>query len=82
MASETRSRSYNYSLDQLEDCPSGSERAIQYAVYGLCLDGEYHKQWCLEQVLESLGVDLRELRVALREQFPNECVDWDAGVAP
>jgi hypothetical protein len=53
-------------------------RAVNFAVSGLLTDGGHHKQWCLEQVLVSLGIDLEELRSALQEGD----YGWEEGIAP
>lgn len=58
-------RDYDISYADMEAMPPGPEKAIQYAVSGLLVDGAHHKQWCLERVLEALGVDLAELRDTL-----------------
>jgi len=45
---------------------------------GLMTDGGHHKQWCLEQILILLGVDLE----MLREKLNQEDYDWEPGIPP
>lgn len=45
---------------------------------GLLTNGAMHKQWYLERVLESINVDLTDLRMELvRKGF-----DWEPGEEP
>ena len=48
--------------NELETMPNSTIKAAHYAVIGLLTDGAHHKQWALEQVLESLGIDLNDLQ--------------------
>lgn len=54
------------------------EKAIQYLVMGLGIDGGHHKQWCIEQAVKSLGVDLEDLRSELDDLDTG----WEDGIAP
>jgi len=56
----------------------GKEKAIQLAISGLGIDGSHHKQWHLEQILITLGVDL----TALKEDMERDGYSWDSGIAP
>ena len=58
--------------------PQAVCKAVNYIIFGLLVDGGFHKQWCLEKALQSLGVDL----VELRETLQAEDFDWEDGVAP
>jgi len=49
-------------------------RAVNHAVGGLLTDGAHHKQEALEKVIESLGIDLEELRSALQSGG----YDWES----
>jgi hypothetical protein len=69
---------YDYSYAELERMAPGQRRAIGYAIHGLLVDGSHHKTWVLERVLESLGVDLAQLRESLNA----DDYDWDDGIAP
>ncbi len=63
--------------------PLSVARAVNFAISGLLNDGGHHKQWALEQVLESLGIDLKELRSVLMEsENEDEQYDWEDGIAP
>jgi hypothetical protein len=45
---------------------------------GLITDEGHHKTWYLEQILETIGVDLTDLRARLISQG----YDWEPGIAP
>jgi hypothetical protein len=45
---------------------------------GLLTDGGHHKQWYLEQILETIGVDLTDLRT----QLVDKGYAWEPGVEP
>ena len=62
----------------VDNMPDGAEKAIQLAINGLFTDGGHHKQWVLERILVSLGVDLNELKHDVQE----DGYDWDSGIAP
>lgn len=61
--------------------PLSVEKAVNHAIGGLLTDGGHHKQWALEKVLESLGIDLDELRSVLSEGEDGG-YDWEEGIAP
>jgi len=71
-------RDYDLSHEEIAALPNGQEKAIQYAVSGLLTDGAHHKDWCIERVLETLGVDL----VELRRELSRLDYDWEEGIAP
>ena len=48
------------------------------AVDGLLTDGGHHKQWYLEQILVTLGIDLDKLRESLNVGG----YDWEEGIIP
>ena len=54
------------------------DEAVDFAIMGLLNDGGHHKQWCLEQVIIRLGVDLEELR----QELTAEGYSWEEGIAP
>lgn len=58
--------------------PNGLDKAKELAIDGLLTDGGWHKQWFLEKILESLGVDL----VTLRKELQTEDYDWEPGTPP
>ncbi len=63
--------------------PANVAKAVNYAIHGLLTDGGHHKQWALERVLESLGIDFKELRIILRTGVDeNEWYEWEDGIAP
>ncbi len=39
-------------------------------IYGLCEDKGYHKQWSLEQILEKLGYNLKDLSISYKKGVP------------
>ena len=41
--------------------PEPMEKAKDLAIDGLFTDGAHHKQWYLEQILETLGINLDQL---------------------
>lgn len=49
-----------------------------WAIAGLLADGGHHKQYCLEQILIALGVDLEGFRTKLLK----DDYDWEPGIAP
>jgi hypothetical protein len=51
---------------------------IHLATEGLINGCGPHKQWYLERILETIGVDLTNLKQELKE----EGYDWEKGVAP
>ncbi len=51
---------------------------VELATDGLLTDGEHHKQWYLEQILERLGINLEAHRKALGD----EGYDWEDGIVP
>lgn len=69
---------FNIGYDEMNAMPNGKEKAIQYAVSGLLVDGEHHKQWCFEQVLEALGEDLKDIKKNLAELD----YGFEEGIAP
>ena len=50
---------------------------VQLAIDGLLTDGAHHKQWYLEQILVTLGVDLAQLAKDLGDEDY-----WEPGIAP
>lgn len=58
--------------------PLSVAKAVNHAISGLLTDGGHHKQWALEQVLESLGINIQELGDVLREND----YEWEEGRAP
>jgi len=42
----------------VERLPNGETKAACYILYGLSVEGEHHKQWCLERAAEALDIDL------------------------
>lgn len=48
------------------------------AVDGLLIDGAHHKQWYLERILESSGVDINLIKAELEE----DGFTFEPGVAP
>jgi hypothetical protein len=77
---EDRMPKYDFdkNIQEIEEMPPGEERAAQLAVYGLMTGGAHHKQWILEQILASLGVDLNNLRNWLED----DGYSWEKGIAP
>jgi hypothetical protein len=71
-------RDYDISLEDVCAMEPGPEKAIQYLVYSLLEQGDWHKQWYTEHALIALGVDLALLRVKL-EELERE---WEPGIAP
>lgn len=71
-------RDYDIGYEDMAAMPPGPEKAIQYAVSGLLTDGAHHKQWCLEEALQALGVDLCKLRETLQGMD----YDWEDGIPP
>jgi len=63
---------------EIEAMENGTEKAKEYAICGLLTDGGHHKQWCLERVLEALGLDLE----IIRKELQAEDYDWEPGIAP
>lgn len=73
----------NIGYEDIQKMPNGIQKAVQYAIYGLTIDGEHHKQWYLERVLESLGVKLTDLNECLSKLNDDEGNDqWKEGIAP
>lgn len=65
--------------EEIESMEIGTQRAALYAVAGLLVESQsHHKQWVLEKVLESLGVNIAELKTIIQEQG----YDFDRGIAP
>jgi len=54
------------------------KKIFNLAVDGLLTDGSHHKQWYLEQIIEVLRIEKKDLRQWLREQD----YDYDDGTAP
>ena len=50
----------------------------ELATNGLLTDGAHHKQWFLEAILRTAGVDLEILLEGLLE----DGYDWEPGIAP
>jgi hypothetical protein len=49
----------------------------------LLTDGEHHKQWYLEQLLEALGHNLNDIKEELATPDENgDTYEWDEGIAP
>jgi len=65
-------------INEILEMPNGQDKAIALAISGLFEDGEWHKQWYLEEILKALGKDLMELRKELNVEWN----DWDKGIAP
>jgi hypothetical protein len=49
-----------------------------WAVGGLLIDGAHHKQWYLERILLSLGINL----VEFKKEIQKDGYDWEKGIAP
>ncbi len=49
-----------------------------WATAGLLTGESHRKQYCLEQILIAMGIDLTELRTKLNV----EGYDWESGIAP
>ena len=69
---------FDVPLTTVFSMPPGTVKAALLATYGLTIDGAHHKQWFLEQIIESLGVSLPQLR----EQAIKGDWEWEAGIAP
>ncbi len=54
------------------------DEIVDWAISGLLTDGEHHKQWYLEQILKSCGVNL----IKLRQDLLKEDYNWEKGIAP
>ena len=54
------------------------QKIEEWATAGLLTEGGHHKQYCLEQILVALGIDLEKLRAELLE----DDYDWEPGIAP
>lgn len=67
---------FDVGYEEIAAMPPGVERAVQYAVCGLLTDGAHHKQWCLEEVLKSLGEDPRKIAASLPDY------SFEEGIAP
>ena len=69
-------------LFELKDVIQKSREALykveEWAIAGLLTDEKYYKQYCLEQILIAIGLDLDELRTRLNE---DNC-DWESGILP
>jgi hypothetical protein len=52
---------------------SGVKKVVNLAIDGLLVDGGHHKQWYLEEILKTFGVNLNELQ--------KEC-EFEKGIAP
>jgi len=46
------------------------------AFHGLMIEGAHHKQWCLEEILRIMGIDLEHAR----RYFNEYGYDWESGV--
>lgn len=59
---------------------SGDElrKAVDLLIDGLVTDGSHHKQWYIERSLESLGVNLDEVKLDLAA----DDYAWEPGIAP
>ncbi len=53
-------------------------RVNDWAVSGLLTDEGHHKQYCLEQILIAIDINLDELRTKLNQ----EGYDWESGITP
>ena len=58
--------------------PGLIEKLQDLAMDGLLTDGGHHKQWYLEQILETLGINLDQLAEELKLL---DC-EWEPGIAP
>jgi hypothetical protein len=58
--------------------PGLIEKLQDLAMDGLLTDGGHHKQWYLEQILETLGINLDRLA----EEFKLLDCEWEPGIAP
>lgn len=54
------------------------EKVTDLALDGLFTDGGHHKQWYLERILETLGIDLEWLAEAVKSVDG----EWEPGIAP
>jgi hypothetical protein len=61
---------------EIEDMPLGREKAVLILVSGLLIDGSHHKQWCIVQAIEALGLPLERARKMLPDY------EFDEGIAP
>ncbi len=52
----------------LRDSLEAFQRVQDWAIAGLLVEGGHHKQYCLEQIVIALGVEVDE--------------EWEPGIAP
>ena len=65
-------------INEILEMPNGQDKVIALAISGLLKNGEWHKQWYLEEILKASGKNLAELRKKLYSQG----YDWDNGIVP
>ena len=60
------------------------QSAIQLAFDGLMTDGGHHKQWYLEQIIQTLANEKYEslCKAACCGKDGPETYDWEEGIAP
>ena len=58
--------------------PNGKPKAIRLAIDGLFFDGNHHKQWFLEKILEALDVDIEKLR----QEAQADDNEWSPSMPP
>lgn len=62
----------------IKDSIETIQKVEEWATAGLLTDMGHHKQYCLEQILIALGLDLGELRAKLLK----DGYSWEPGIAP
>lgn len=67
-------------LKSKESPAQGNERLISLAIDALSEYSDHHKQWCIEQILEALGVNIEDLYELL---YGVDEDNWpERGIAP
>jgi hypothetical protein len=57
---------------------NGQTKIYELAIAGLLIDGEYHKQWFLEEIIKACGDGIGTVLAALKI----EGYDFERGIAP
>lgn len=66
-------------MDKLEQLENKRKEAIEIVLSAMATDGEHHKTWSLDQILQTLAGE--EYSNFVKKFEEENGVDWDCGIA-
>lgn len=67
-------------MDKLQQLEDNTKKAIRLAISSVETDGDHHKAWTIDQILQTLAGE--EYSNIVKKFEEENGVEWDYGVAP